>query len=201
MATLKQVQESQSSTETPTLNELVGSNSGSFSSVIETDNIPQRQYVVFRLVRKKQRRLWLDGICDNCYNPKTKETERAYLIRGTKSIWQSDLTDLIKDMDKPNSYISKNRIGLLFEDGICRIPITEKNQLEFARVNTNNVGKNRNGAGKYSFYEYDAQSEQALRLEKQMHRIKMITKANEMPEDKVKKVAVFMGISLVDELG
>ena len=197
----KQVQESQSSTETPTLNELVGSNSGSFSSVIETDNIPQRQYVVFRLVRKKQRRLWLDGICDNCYNPKTKETERAYLIRGTKSIWQSDLTDLIKDMDKPNSYISKNRIGLLFEDGICRIPITEKNQLEFARVNTNNVGKNRNGAGKYSFYEYDAQSEQALRLEKQMHRIKMITKANEMPEDKVKKVAVFMGISLVDELG
>lgn len=201
MATLKQVQESQSSTETPTLNELVGSNSGSFSSVIETDNIPQRQYVVFRLVRKKQRRLWLDGICDNCYNPKTKETERAYLIRGTKSIWQSDLTDLIKDMDKPNSYISKNRIGLLFEDGICRIPITEKNQLEFARVNTNNVGKNRNGAGKYSFYEYDAQSEQALRLEKQMHRIKMITKANKMPEDKVKKVAVFMGISLVDELG
>lgn len=201
MATLKQVQESQSSTETPTLNELVGSNSGSFSSVVETDNIPQRQYVVFRLVRKKQRRLWLDGICDNCYNPKTKETERAYLIRGTKSIWQSDLTDLIKDMDKPNSYISKNRIGLLFEDGICRIPITEKNQLEFARVNTNNVGKNRNGAGKYSFYEYDAQSEQALRLEKQMHRIKMITKANEMPEDKVKKVAVFMGISLVDELG
>ena len=201
MATLKQVQESQSSTETPTLNELVGSNSGSFSSVIETDNIPQRQYVVFRLVRKKQRRLWLDGICDNCYNPKTKETERAYLIRGTKSIWQSDLTDLIKDMDKPNSYISKNRIGLLFKDGICRIPITEKNQLEFARVNTNNVGKNRNGAGKYSFYEYDAQSEQALRLEKQMHRIKMITKANEMPEDKVKKVAVFMGISLVDELG
>jgi hypothetical protein len=202
MATLKQVQEAQSSTETPTLNELVGTNSGSsFSSIIDTDTMPQRQYVVFRLVRKKQRRLWLDGICDNCYNPKTKETERTYLVRGTKSIWQSDLTDLIKDMDKPNSYISKNRIGLLFEDGICRIPITEKNQLEFARVNTNNVGKSRNGAGKYSFYEYDAQSEQALRLEKQMHRIKMITKANEMDEGKVKKVAVFMGISLVDELG
>lgn len=201
MATLKQVQDSQGAAPTPTLNEMVGSNSGSFSSVIETDTIPQRQYVVFRLVRKKQRRLWLDGICDNCYNPKTKETERAYLVRGAKSIWQSDLTDLIKDMDKPNSYISKNRIGLLFEDGICRIPITEKNQLEFARVNINNVGKSRSGAGKYSFYEYDAQDEQKLRLEKQMHRIKMITKANEMPEDKVKKVAVFMGISLVDELG
>jgi len=202
MSNLKQAQEAQSSTPTPTLNELVGTNSGSsFSSVIDTETMPQRQYVVFRLVRKKQRRLWLDGICDNCYNPKTKETERTYLVRGAKSIWQSDLTDMIKDMDKPNSYISKNRIGLLFEDGICRIPITEKNQLEFARVNTNNVGKSRNGAGKYSFYEYDAQSEQALRLEKQMHRIKMITKANEMPEDKMKKVAIFMGISLVDELG
>jgi hypothetical protein len=68
-------------------------------------------YVIFRLVKKKQRRLRIDGICDNCTNPKTKETERTYLIRGAKSIWQSDLTDLIKDIDKPNSYISKNRLS------------------------------------------------------------------------------------------
>ena len=200
MANLQQVQNSQSPTSTPTLNEMVGSNKGGFSSSV-IDTVPERQYVVFRLVRKKQRKLYIDGICDNCFNPKTKETERAYLIRGAKSIWQSDLTDLIKDIDKPNSYISKNRISLLFEDGICRIPITEKNQLEYARVHQHNVGKNRTGAGKYDYYEYDANEEQKLRLEKQMQRIKMITKANEMAEDKMKKVAVFMGVSLVDELG
>lgn len=199
MATLKNVQDSQSAQANLTLNEIVGSNSGFGSSVMDT--VPERQYVIFRLVRKKQRRLRLDGICDNCKNPKNGEIERAYLIRGAKSIWQSDLTELIKDIDKPNSYISKNRLSLLFEDGICRIPTTEKNQLEYARVNTHNVGKNRSGAGKYDYYEYDAHEEQAMRLEKQMKRIKMITKANEMPEDKMKKVAVFMGVSLVDELG
>ena len=201
MATLKQVQDSQSPAATPTLNEMIGSNNGFQSSVVETAHIPERQYVVFRLVRKKQRKLWLDGICDNCTNPKTGDVERTYLVRGAKSIWQSDLTDLIKDLDKKDSYISKNRLGVLFEDGVCRVPVRDKNLLEFLRVNVNNVGKNRSESGKYSFYEYDAAEEQKLRLDKQMHRIRMITKANEMPLDKMKKVALFMGIGLVDEMG
>lgn len=162
---------------------------------------PKVGYVIFRLVNKKQRRLWIDGICDNCLNPKTGEYERTYLIRGAKSIWQSDLTELIKDMDKPSSYISKNRIGLLFEDGICRIPATEKNQLEFARVNIHNVGKNRTGSGKFDYYEYDPAEESRYKLEKQMSRIKLLTKINEMPDDKIKKLAAFLEISLVDELG
>ena len=201
MATLKQVQESQSATEIPTLNEMVGENNGISTSFIDPPALAEKQYIIFRLVRKKQKRLWLDGICDNCTNPKTGDTERTYLIRGAKSIWSSDLTDLIKDVDKPNSYISKNRIGVLFEDGICRVQVKDVNQLEFLRVNVNNVGKNRGEAGKYGFYEYDANEEQKLRLEKQMHRIKMITKANEMPEDKMKKIAVFMGVGLADEMG
>jgi len=165
MATLKQVQESQSATSTPTLNEMIGSNNGFQSSVVETAHLPEKQYIVFRLVRKKQKRLWLDGICDNCENPKTKDVERTYLIRGAKSIWQSELSDLIKDIDKPNSYISKNRIGVLFEDGVCRVPIKDKNMLEFLRVNTNNVGKSRAGAGKYGFYEYDAGSTGTINID------------------------------------
>jgi len=196
---LQQVQDSQSAA-SPTLNEMIGTNTIN-TSFVDPSPLAVKQYIVFRLVKKKQRRLWLDGICDNCYNPETKETERTYLVRGAKSIWQSQLTDLIKDIDKPNSYISKNRIGVLFEDGVCRVPVADKNTLEFLRVNINNVGKNRVSAGKYGFYEYDANEEQKFRLEKQMHRIKMITKANEMPEDKMKKVAVFMGIGLADEMG
>lgn len=199
MATLKNVQDSQSGNH-PTLNELVGTNSGQ-SSVIDTAPLVQQQYVIFRLVKKKQRRLWIDGICDNCYNPKTKETERTYLIRGAKSIWQSDLTDLIKDIDKPNSYINKNRLSLYFEDGVCRIPVTDKNRVEYARVNTHNVGKSRSGAGKYDFYEYDAHEEQKSRYEKQMQRINLIAKISTIPADKMKKIAVFAGVSMVDELG
>ena len=201
MATLKNVQDSQNTNSNPTLNEMVGTNTGNISAVINTSGTAQRQYVIFRLVKKKQRKLRLDGICDNCYNEKTKETERAYLIRGAKSIWQSDLTELIKDIDKPNSYINKNRMSLLFEDGICRIPVTEKNQLEYARVNIHNVGKNRTGAGKYDYYEYDAHEEQKLRLEKQMQRINLITKIGSLPKDKMEKIAVFTGVSMVDELG
>lgn len=199
MATLKHVQDSMSPTET-TLNENIGSGS-SYNSTLIDEKEKKQGYVIFRLVKKKQRRLRLDGICDNCVNPKTKKRERAYLIRGAHSIWQSELSDLIRDIDKPNSYISKNRFSLLFEDGICRIPVEEENQLEYARVNIHNVGKNRSGAGKYDYYEYDAHEEQKLRLEKQMHRIKMISKANELPEDKMKKLAAFLGVSFVDELG
>lgn len=200
MATLDQVQQSQSPAN-KTLNETIGTGINFNAGIMEPVAPAQQGHVIFRLVRKKQRRLRIDGICDNALNPKTNERERIYLIRGAKSIWQSDLTELIKDIDKPNSYISKNRVSLLFEDGICRIPVTEKNQLEYARVNTHNVGKNRSGAGKYDYYEYDAHEEQKLRLEKQMHRIKMISKANEMAEDKMKKLAAFLGISFVDELG
>ena len=185
-----------------TANEVIDlPSNGSGSSYIPPTTIPKQGYVIFRLVNKKQRRLWIDGICDNCFNQKKNEYERTYLIRGAKSIWQSELYDLVKDIDKPNSYISKNRMSLLFEDGICRIPVTERNQLEFARVNIHNVGKTRTGAGKYDYYEYDPQEEQKHKLEKQMNRIKLITKVNEMPQDKVKKLAAFLEISLVDELG
>lgn len=199
MATLQNVKDSMSGQQ-PTLNEVIGTNMGQ-SSVINTETVAQQQYVIFRLVKKKQRRLRLDGICDNCYNPKTKETERTYLIRGAKSIWQSDLTELIKDIDKPNSYMSKNRLSSLFEDGVCRVPIADARQLEFLRVNTHNVGKNRSGAGKYDFYEYDAHEEQKFRYEKQMQRINLITKISSLPKDKMQKIAVFAGVSMVDELG
>lgn len=184
-----------------TLNERIDSGVGSMSNFVEPTNMPKRGYVIFRLVKKKQRRVRIDGICDNCLNPDTGKKERAYLIRGAHSIWQSDLTDLIKEIDKPHSYVNKNRDSLLFEDGICRIPVEEENRLLYARVNRHNVGKNRAGSGKYDYYEYDAQEEQKFRLEKQMHRIKMISKANEMPEDKMKKLAAYLGISFVDELG
>lgn len=199
MATLKNVQDSMSSQST-TLNERVDLGSNYESSIIDTAP-PKQGNIIFRLVKKKQRRLRIDGICDGVMNPKTKKRERIWLLRGADSIWQSELTDLLKDADKPNSYASKNRLSLFFEDGICRIPVDDDRQLEYARANIHNVGKNRRGSGKYDYYEYDAQEEQKFRLEKQMNRINLITKLSTMPEDKMKKIAAFIGVPFVDELG
>lgn len=195
MATLQTVQDSMAGAAVQKLDY-----SGSGTTLIDT-NPDVIKYHIFRLVKKKQRRLRIDGICDGCVNPKTGKRERAYLIRGAASIWQSELGDLVRDIDKPNSYINKNRESILFEDGVCRIPSDDANALEYARVNKHNVGKNRKGSGKYDYYEYDAAEEQKFRLEKQNQRINMVIKAKEMPEDKMKKMAAFLGVSFIDELG
>ena len=147
---------------------------------------PERQYAVFKLVKKGQRRLHIDGIGEGI-NPKTKEIERIWLIRGQNKIWQSELGDVLKDMDKPNSYVSKNRASLQFVDGICRIPVHDKAKLEYARANLHNVGKNRSGSGKYDYYEYDAAEEQKMRYEKQLSRINLIQTISSMEEKKMIK--------------
>ena len=157
----------------------------------------ERKYVIFRLVKKKRGRTYVDGICDNVPNPKTNKRERIWLLNGADSIWQSELTELLKDKD----YVSRNRRSLIFEDGICRVAIHDERALEFARVTTKNVGKNRTGSGKFDFYEYDALEEQVSRLKKQMTKIEVILKVKDMPTDKMKKLASFLGIMPFDELG
>jgi hypothetical protein len=164
----------------------------------ETHSVPERQYVVFKLVKKNVRRLNIDGIGDGV-NQKTGKIERIYLIRGAQSIWQSELTELLRDWDKPNSYISKNRISLKFVDGICRVRTIDHLTLEFARVNLHNVGKQRSGSGRYDFYEYDAAEEQKMRYEKQLGRINTIQLISTMEQDKMVKLALFLGVKPYDE--
>lgn len=195
MATLADVQSSRGSTK-----KQAQESSFSFPTNLNAEPTVERQYHIFKLV-KKRRRLRIDGICDNAIHPKTGNTERIYLLRGASSIWQSELGEQLRDFDKPNSYYSKNRISLLFEDGICRIPVNEKRTLEYARANIHNVGKMRNGAGKYDYYEYDPAEEQRMRAEKELNRIKAIVAVQEMGVEKMKKLASFLGVSFADDLG
>lgn len=161
-------------------------------------NAGELRYVIFRLVKRKQRRVRIDGICDGVYNPTTKKKERIWLFKGgADSIWQSELTELIKDKDFKNS----NRDSLLFEDGICRINVNDDLRLEYARRNIHNVGKVRSGSGKFDYYEYDAAEEQKLKLEKQMNKINTVLKIKDMAEIPMKKLALFLGIVPYDELG
>lgn len=198
MATsLKDVQES-----TGTLPEVKIEDLGSsFTEDYGSGNEPkqpetaEQKYIVFRLVKKKVRRLTLDGICHEVKNPNTGKFETIRLIRGASSIWTSELTELLKDKD----YVNKNRVGLHFEDGICRVGVHEVNKVEFARLNKHNVGKMRNGSGKFDFYEYDAAEEQKMRHDKQISRINLIQSISTMEEKKMIKLALFLAVKPYDE--
>jgi len=152
-------------------------------------------YVVFRLVNKKQRRVTIDSICHDVKNPKTGNYETIRLLRGAHSIWSSELVEILKD----KNYLNKNRLGLQFLDSICRIPENEVRKLEYARAHLFNVGKNRSNPGKWGYYEYDAAEEQQMRYDARMQRIKTITTINEMEENKMIKLALFLGVTPYEE--
>lgn len=194
--TLKQVQESTGTlpvVENATIQ--LESSFTDFGNGNEAATLPEIKYIVFRLVKKKVRRLTLDGVCHDVMNPKTKIPETIRLIRGASSIWSTELAELLKDKE----YVSKNRIGLQFVDGVLRIGAHELTKLEYARYHKDNVGKKRNGSGKYDFYEYDAAEEQKMRHEKQMTRINLIQTVSTMEEKRMIKLALFLGIKPYDE--
>lgn len=165
--------------------------------VVETKK-PEREYFVFKLCKKKRGRAHVDGICDNVMNPTTKRRERIWLLNGADSIWQSELQELLKDKE----YVRRNRRSLSFEDSICRIHVTDDRALEFARATTHNVGRGKkNTGGKFDFYEYDPQAEQQEKLQSQRLKIDLLLKVSNLDASKVKKLASFMGISFVDDIG
>lgn len=170
---------------------------GDGSMIADAPTMAEIRYVVFRLVKKKKGRTHIDGVCDNVLNPNTKKRERIWFLNGAPSIWQSEILDLIKDKE----YVRYNRRSLIFENGVCRIPIEDERALEYARANKHNVGDNKTGSGKFDFYEYDPGKEQAEKVAKQKLKIDMILKVSQMPIEKVKPLAAFLGIAFVDDLG
>lgn len=155
--------------------------------------------VIYKLVKKKKGRLWLDNCCDNVKNPTTNKTERIWLFNGVDSIWNTDLENILKD----KSRYERARKGrdIVFVDGILRVRSDDALMIEFLDRNTNNIGKRRTGSGKCDYYKYDPQQEQKERMDKQMLKINMVVKANEMPIESAKKLASFFGIAFVDEIG
>lgn len=174
--------------------------------IIPTDISPEEKRVeteyniLFKLVKKKRGRLWMDNCCDNVPNPKNKNIpERIWLLNGAHSIWDSELENILKD----KSRYERARRGrdIIFVEGVLRVGSSDKLMIEFMRANIHNVGKRRTGSGKYDYYEYDPEQEQKDRHAKQLMKIEMVLKVKDMDDDKVKKLASFLGVSFVDELG
>jgi len=189
MATLKDVQLSQSGE----VNKELETSSISGVVAANPDSI-----IIFKLVKKNKGRVWIDGICDNVVNPKTGKRERIWLLKSADSIWQTDLQELIKN----EKYMQSNRRSLLFEDGYCKIPAWDERAIEFAEAHNGNIKvKGRKSGYKNEFYRYDAQEAAREAHAKEMHEIKMVLKASEMPIEKVKKLAMFFNIRITDDFG
>ncbi len=169
--------------------------------IFPQEKTPVTEYnVLFKLVKKRRGRFYLDNCCDNVANKKNGGIpERIWLLNGVRSIWDSELEYLLKD----KSRYERARRGrdIIFQEGVCRVRSSDVLMLDFLRNNTHNVGKSRTGSGKFDFYEYDPQQEQQDRHRKQLIKIEMIGKAKDMPIEKVKKLVSFFGISFVDDLG
>lgn len=171
------------------------------TDILPTEKTPQTFNVLFKLCKKKRGRLYLDNCCDNIPNPKNNNIpERIWLLNGARSIWDSDLEYILKDKARYDR--ARRGMDIKFTDSVCMVQSTDVLRLEFMRLNTNNVGDSMEGrGGKYDYYEYSPAQEQKKRHAKQLIKIGIITQMKDMPIDKVRKLASFLGIAFVDELG
>lgn len=166
---------------------------------IETHETPAVHNVIFKLVKKKKGRYWMDNCCENVINPKTQTPERIWLLSGARSIWDNELEYILKDKNRYER--ARRGMDIVFLDGVCMVRSTDTLRLEFMRRNTKNVGKRRTGTIPGDYYEYNFQEEQQERMKKQLMKIEMIGKAKDMDIKDAKKLAAFLGISFFDEVG
>lgn len=197
MTTLKTVQDSQSGEQEHNESSLTNQEISNLA-VVDSPKQMTEEWVIYKLVNSKRKgRVYIDGI-DDVINPQTKKLERIYLITGAHSIWSSDLTELLKDKD----YMRRNKRSLLFEGTVLRLPVWDERALEFAAVCRHNIGNpNRKTGSNYEFFKYDPVRQQEDALKKEMFELDMAMKAKEMPEEKMKKIASYLGIIFYDELG
>lgn len=159
--------------------------------------IAPQMNVVLKAVNKKNKRFRIDGRCNNVLNPETNKYETIYNVRGWSSIWASDLVEQLKDKD----YLGKNLQSLVFVNGVCRLPMNNPLQIEYAKHNTNNVGKQRNTNGKWDFYVYDVNEEAKERLARENSKINTIIKISKLSDEKVKVLAGWFKINFADDIG
>lgn len=174
------------------------------TDIREEEKVPPTVNVVFKLVKPKKGRTWLDNCCDNVPNPKKNNIpERIWLLNGAHSIWDSELENLLKDKDRYGR--ARRGRDIIFVDGVCRVSSDDALMLEFMRRSKKNVGNKRGGNGSLDFYEYNPIEEQKERHQRQLIKVQMVVKAGEMDctENGLgRKLAAFLGITMTDpELG
>jgi hypothetical protein len=159
---------------------------------------PQHEFVIYKLVNtKKKGRVHIDGI-DDIINPATGKLERIILIAGAPSIWAKDLVELLKDKD----YVRQNRRSLTFENGVLRVPSWDTQALEWIRHCRHCIDNpSRRSGSKFEFFEYNPRKQEEAAMKREMLSLDMAIAAKEMEEEKMRKLASFLGIGFIDDLG
>jgi len=156
------------------------------------------KYHIFKLINRTRRGgVHVPGI-DDVINPATSKMERVRLLSGVDTIWVKEQKDITPE------YVRNNLRSLQFVRGtkILRIPEWDTTALEFARITRHNVGSASNKTGsQFEFYEYDPAREQEELFKREALELEMAILAKEMPSDKMRKHAAFLGIRLIDDLG
>lgn len=156
------------------------------------------KYHIFKLVANTRKGgVHVPGI-DDVINPATGKMERIRLLSGVDTIWVKEQKDITPE------YIRNNMRSLSFVRGtkILRIPEWDTTALEFARITRHNVGSPSNKTGShFEFYEYDPAREQEEMFRRESMELEMAILAKEMPAEKMRKHAAFLGIRLIDDLG
>jgi hypothetical protein len=160
--------------------------------------VPAHEFVIYKLVNtKKKGRVHIDGI-DDVINPATGKLERIILLSGAPSIWARDLVELLKDKD----YVRQNRRSLTFENGVLRVPTWDTQALEWIKHCRHCIDNpSRRSGSKFEFFEYNPQKQQEAALKREWLSIDMAIAAKEMEEEKMTKLALYLGIGFNDELG
>lgn len=154
------------------------------------------EWVIFKLVNTKKRgRVYIDCINDT-WNPDTKKVERMRLLSGEQAIWVKDQKHLTED------YIRNNRRTMIFEGKICRVPSYDTAAIEFLRLSSHCIDNpNRKTGSKTEFFEWNPVKQAQEAAKKQMLKIEAMKKAFSVDDEHMKKHALYLGISPIDEVG
>lgn len=156
------------------------------------------KYHIFKLLANTRKGgVHVPGI-DDVINPATGKMERIRLLSGVDTIWVKEQKEITPE------YVRNNMRSLSFVRGtkILRIPEWDTTALEFARITRHNVGSPSNKTGShFEFYEYDPAREQEEMFKREALELEMAILAKEMPAEKMRKHAAFLGIRLIDDLG
>jgi hypothetical protein len=159
---------------------------------------PQHEFIIYKLVNtKKKGRVHIDGI-DDVINPATGKLERIILLAGAPSIWAKDLVETLKDKD----YVRQNRRSLTFENGVLRVPSWDTQALEWIKCCRHCIDNpSRRSGSKFEFFEYNPRKQEEAAMKREMLSLDMAIAAKEMESEKMTKLASFLGIQFIDELG
>ena len=159
---------------------------------------PNSEFVTFVLKNYNSKGKYNLNGQSSAINPKTGRKEYIWYIPGEDSIWQSELTERLKD----KAVVSKRGV-IKFDKKRTRIRRTDTLAMEFLQNHPANLDNPTRliGETRIEFEEYNPAKIQAAALEKDLFEIQMTNKAINAPVEQMRKHAFYLNIKPNDDLG